>query len=65
MRKTSETASAELEELVAIKRLLVLGLLKLGATQNEVAAAMGVTQGTVSKMFPGGLAKSSKPASGQ
>ena len=50
--------SLELAELVAIKRLLTFALLKFGATQNEVAAALGVSQSTVSKLFPGGLPKS-------
>ena len=40
-------------DLESIKRLLVLLLLKAGATQTEVASALGVRQGTVSRMFPG------------
>lgn len=44
-----------LNELVAIaediKRLLIALLIKSGATQAEVAKALGVTQGTVSKIF--------------
>lgn len=34
-----------------IKRLLIILLIKNGATQAEVAKALGVTQGTVSKLF--------------
>ena len=49
--------SAVLDELVAIKRLLILALLRDGLSQAEVAAAIGVTQSTISKMFPKGLAK--------
>jgi len=60
LRKDSNEPSLELEELIAIKRLLVFGLIKLGSTQKEVAAALGVTQSTVSKLFPGGLPKSGK-----
>jgi hypothetical protein len=63
--KESPASSLELEELIAIKRLLIFGLLKFGATQKEVAAALGVTQSTVSKMFPGGLPKSPKSAGGR
>jgi len=65
LRKASDAPSLELEELIAIRRLLIFGLLKLGATQKEVAAALGVAQSTVSKMFPGGLPKPSKSANGQ
>jgi hypothetical protein len=49
--------SLKLAELVSIKRLLTFGLLKFGATQREVALALGVAQSTISKMFPGGLPK--------
>lgn len=61
---SNDTAqSLELAELGDIKRLLVLALLRSGATQKEVAAALGVGQSTVSKMFPGGLPKPSRRAS--
>lgn len=63
--KRSAEPSLELDELMAIKRLLVFGLLKFGATQKEVATALGVAQSTASKMFPGGLPKPSKQANGQ
>ncbi len=56
-KRSSTDVSSELETLEAIKRLLVFALLKAGATQREVAAALGVGQSTVSKMFPGGLPK--------
>jgi predicted transcriptional regulator len=55
-----DSGSLELAELVSIKRLLILTLLKSGATQGEVALALGVSQSTVSKMFPGGLPKQSR-----
>jgi predicted XRE-type DNA-binding protein len=60
--KEKDSQSLELEELIAIKRLLVFALLKFGATQKEVAASLGVAQSTISKMFPGGLPKQSKAA---
>jgi predicted transcriptional regulator len=50
----SETSPA-LEELAAVKRLLVLALLKSGTTQKEIATALGVGQATVSRMFPKGI----------
>jgi predicted transcriptional regulator len=40
-------------ELIAIKRLLVLLLLKAGATQDEVGMALGYSQSKVSRMFGG------------
>ena len=39
-------------ELRAIKRLLILQLLKQGATQGEVAIALDVDQSVVSRLFP-------------
>jgi predicted XRE-type DNA-binding protein len=60
-----DSAALELAELVSIKRLLTFALLKSGATQNEVALALGVSQSTVSKMFPGGLPKPSGAKSGK
>lgn len=43
-----------LEELVTIKRLLVLGLMRNGAPSTQIDAALRVRKGTVSKMFAGG-----------
>ena len=49
-------------ELSEIKRLLVLFLIRDGASQAVVASALGVAQSSVSRMFPGGIgmAKSAK-----
>jgi len=41
-----------LAELIAIKRLLIFALMKNGASQGEVAEALGVNQSTISRMFP-------------
>ena len=49
-----------LAELVAIKRLMVFALLRCGATQRDVASALGVDQSQVSRMFPGGIGKRAK-----
>ncbi len=51
-----------LAELVAIKRLTVLALLRSGATQKEVAASLGIDQSAVSRMFPGGVGKFARDA---
>jgi hypothetical protein len=49
-----------LTELVTIKRLLVFALLKSGASQAQVAAALGVAQSQISRMFPDGIGDVSK-----
>jgi len=43
--------SDELKELESIKRLLIALLLKLGASSQEIAAALGVDSSVVRKMF--------------
>jgi len=43
---------SELEELQNIRKLLMLLLFKLGATQEEVSKALGVSQARVSQMLP-------------
>lgn len=52
-----------LTELEAIKRLMVLTLLRDGASQQHIAGALGVDRSQVSRMFSGGVAKSAKHAS--
>ena len=44
--------NAILEELTAIKRLLIFALIKEGATQSLIAVALGTSQSQISKMFP-------------
>jgi len=41
-----------LKELDAIKRLLILALIKAGASQGEIAMALHTDQANVSRMFP-------------
>jgi predicted transcriptional regulator len=50
-----------LEELEAIKRLLVVALIKNGATQGEIANALGHTQGWVSQNFSWVTKSTSQP----
>ena len=59
MAAKNETPDAirVLRELEDIKRLLVLSLLRSGASQAEVARALGVNQSSVSRMFPGSIGK--------
>jgi DNA-binding NarL/FixJ family response regulator len=56
MKSTNDDQKDDPQQAVAnaledIRRLLVLLLLKGGATQSEIAKALGTTQGTVSKQF--------------
>jgi len=46
-----------LQELEVIKRLLIAGLARDGLTQRQLASVLGVTQPSVSRMFPQGLPK--------
>lgn len=46
-----------LEELRAVKMMLILNALAQGCQQKHVAAALGVSDSTLSRMFPKGFAK--------
>jgi hypothetical protein len=46
-------ANEELKELASIKRLLILQLLKNGATSEEIDLATGMGAGNIRGMFPG------------
>jgi predicted transcriptional regulator len=61
MPNQTEPTDPIVAELTAIKRLLVSLLMRSGASQEDVAKALGITQGTVSKMFNNGKAASTKP----
>lgn len=50
-----------LRELDAIKRLLILFLMKAGASQGEIAVALSMDQGDLSRMLP---ARKFKPFQG-
>jgi predicted transcriptional regulator len=39
-------------ELVKIRKLLVYALLRTGASQKQIGAAIGVSQSSISRMFP-------------
>lgn len=54
-RMVARPVDPVLTELVTIKRLLVFALLKSGASQSQVAAALGVAQSQISRMFPNGV----------
>jgi predicted transcriptional regulator len=48
---------ALVEEMQAIKKLLMLQLLAMGYKQKRIAAALGVSDATLSRMLPKGLSK--------
>lgn len=51
----------ELEELITIRKLLILALLRSGMTQGELGAALGIHRTQVGRMFPkGALAEANK-----
>lgn len=52
-----ETNNEVLEELRAVKMMLILNALAQGCQQKHVAAALGVSDATLSRMFPKGFAK--------
>lgn len=54
-----ENVATELlaDELRSMKMLLILQALALGCQQKHVAAALGVSDATLSRMFPKGFAK--------
>ena len=45
------------DELRAVKMLLILQALALGCQQKHIAAALGVSEATLSRMLPKGFAK--------
>ncbi len=51
-KENTSIATGSLKELQDIKRLLVLGLIRSGVSQEHVAKALGVSQSSISRMFP-------------
>lgn len=54
--ENTETESLA-DELRSVKMLLILQTMALGCQQKHVAAALGVSDATLSRMFPKGFAK--------
>ena len=57
---SQEGESRIIEELVAIKILLAIQLMRNGVKQGEVAKALHMDQGNLSRLIPARLAKVSK-----
>jgi transposase len=57
------------EELEISNRLMILALVRDGVPQKDIATTVGVSEGTLSKMFSKGvlkrIAQLSKPSGGQ
>ena len=47
--------AAIIDELVQIKKLLILELLRDGASQTDIAKVLGVNQSSISRMIPGSV----------
>ena len=54
MAKDNDDLSGELH---AIKMLLILQLLRQGVKQNQIAAILGISDATMSRMLPKGISK--------
>jgi hypothetical protein len=54
---THEDAEALVQEMQAVKKLLMLQLLAIGYKQKDLAAALEVSEATLSRMLPKGLSK--------
>jgi DNA-directed RNA polymerase specialized sigma subunit len=61
MAKRTPDADPIQQELDSIKRLMIMFLLRDGAKQSEIASVLGLSQSSISRMFPGGIVKLSNP----
>ncbi len=59
-RTGDSDAIGVLKELEDIKKLLMLALLRDGVSQGDLAKALGVSQPTISRMFPGKIGAAAK-----
>jgi hypothetical protein len=46
------------DELSTTNKLLILGMVRNGVKQKDVASAIGVSESALSRMFPSGLLRS-------
>ncbi|MCC6736701.1 MAG: helix-turn-helix domain-containing protein [Bauldia sp.] len=52
--KTDAVLTSIADNLEALKKLQIMSLLRDGYSQSEIALALGVSQPTISRMFPKG-----------
>jgi DNA-binding transcriptional regulator LsrR (DeoR family) len=57
MKMDNNSQNAFAEDMRAIKMLLILQALATGCQQKHIAAALGVSEATLSRMLPKGFAK--------
>ena len=48
---------ALVDEIQAVKKLLILQLLAMGYKQRHIASVLGISEATLSRMLPKGIAK--------
>lgn len=48
-------AKALREEMRAVKMLMIMQLLEMGVRQRQIAAMLGISEATMSRMLPKGL----------
>lgn len=53
-----DQSSEMISELKSVKMLLILQLLKSGVKQSQIAAILGISEATMSRMLPKGISKS-------
>ena len=56
----AKQADELLAEMRSVKMLMILQLLRSGAKQSQIAAMLGVSEATMSRMLPKGAAKVAK-----
>jgi DNA-binding transcriptional regulator LsrR (DeoR family) len=54
----ADSNSEMVAELKSIKLLLIMQLLRSGVKQSQIAAMLGVSEATMSRMLPKGVSKS-------
>lgn len=64
MAASASASDATARELDGIKRLLILQLVRDGASQAEIASALGVAQSSISRMISAGSAPAGKARKG-
>lgn len=62
MAKKAKGSSDVHNELIDIKRLLILKLLTDGITQAQIAATLGIDPANLSRLLPARIAKAKKPS---
>ena len=58
MQRVAKEEDNLLAEMKALKMLMILQLLRSGVRQGQIAAMLGISDATMSRMLPRGIAKS-------